>query len=498
MKIYFLLGLAFISQLSIAQSKKQYQDKLIKLGLKSNKQLQFNTSSPKKTRVLDRRIIGDASSIYFLGTLIIDSNTYSYSGTRGSELKNDSPIFNFIESIDYNLEAFTNENTNIHFDNTNTGSALPDTMSKFVKTYDAMNRLTDKVEYYYNSPIFEASSRTQYVYDANSNIVSEIYQLWNSSTSAYENYERYLRTYNLSNLLLSEKKEISNSLNGTWTKNYEQYYGYNALNHIILDSLLDGYDTTTANHTARQVQNITYSTNSLQAILRNWNDTLSQYEYTSKIDANLNGNHILNSIFYNFDKITNTFVLSDLDTLIYNGANKISMYKNTKFDGTIASITSFIYNAQNQVVKSSNVADSSVFSTTFSYDSFNQLTNMKDSVQSSPSSPAEQWLDKSFYYETYENGKPNSIEESSLIQHASLYPNPSSVYSYVSYTTTEAVESELEVLDSSGKVIYTINVQASLGDHLEQLPLSNLHNGIYLVNINIKGQTQKTLKLIKQ
>jgi hypothetical protein len=78
-----------------------------------------------------------------------------------------------------------------------------------------------------------------------------------------------------------------------------------------------------------------------------------------------------------------------------------------------------------------------------------------------------------------------------------VYPNPANSYFSIDYTLTSSNEQvQLNIVDITGKIIYTKNLGLKqAGSHSERLNSADLPNGFYFVNMMI-GQYNKTAKII--
>jgi uncharacterized protein YfaS (alpha-2-macroglobulin family) len=75
----------------------------------------------------------------------------------------------------------------------------------------------------------------------------------------------------------------------------------------------------------------------------------------------------------------------------------------------------------------------------------------------------------------------------SNIMNATVVPNPSHEEALVRFTTLESKDIELNVIDITGKVIYTQNLKATKGSNLFALP-SGMSTGVYLVKLTTENE----------
>lgn len=94
----------------------------------------------------------------------------------------------------------------------------------------------------------------------------------------------------------------------------------------------------------------------------------------------------------------------------------------------------------------------------------------------------------------------NQIQEdtSSLnfydIQKLKLYPNPASDYLFIEYDVIFVKEAKLQIYNSIGAVVYTINLEERK-DNIK-IPVSEYKNGLYFCSLKIDGKLFKTKKIL--
>lgn len=97
------------------------------------------------------------------------------------------------------------------------------------------------------------------------------------------------------------------------------------------------------------------------------------------------------------------------------------------------------------------------------------------------------------------NFDPSSgIEENdAAIAVGNVYPNPTSGTTTISYVVANASDVTVEVLDVTGKVVYTTNASATAGTNQISFDAASFSNGVYYVNIATE-ETKATKKFIKK
>lgn len=73
-----------------------------------------------------------------------------------------------------------------------------------------------------------------------------------------------------------------------------------------------------------------------------------------------------------------------------------------------------------------------------------------------------------------------------------IFPNPVSTFANIRFYAKDRMEAKLEVYDISGKVIQSNDIVVNNGLNTQMLPLDNLSNGVYWMNIcNESGKIRK-------
>ncbi len=81
---------------------------------------------------------------------------------------------------------------------------------------------------------------------------------------------------------------------------------------------------------------------------------------------------------------------------------------------------------------------------------------------------------------------------------AKIYPNPVDDILNTSFVLEKQSDVLITLTDITGKSILSKSLKANAGNNMQQLNVSGLSNGIYLVNYQINGQKIQSLKMIKQ
>lgn len=90
------------------------------------------------------------------------------------------------------------------------------------------------------------------------------------------------------------------------------------------------------------------------------------------------------------------------------------------------------------------------------------------------------------------------INEINGVDNIALYPNPASSSLNIEMSLQNKFSGTINVLDASGRLVYTSNVKAEAGIFNHQVDVSNLSAGFYLVNFNDEQGQRISMKFSKQ
>ena len=97
-----------------------------------------------------------------------------------------------------------------------------------------------------------------------------------------------------------------------------------------------------------------------------------------------------------------------------------------------------------------------------------------------------------------ENKAPDAVNNIIITQgQLNIYPNPSSAIVYLQPQFDKGEELQMTLLDLIGKVIRKTTYQLENGNEKQQIDISSLANGSYLLNINY-GEARNSYKILKQ
>ena len=85
---------------------------------------------------------------------------------------------------------------------------------------------------------------------------------------------------------------------------------------------------------------------------------------------------------------------------------------------------------------------------------------------------------------------------SQLLRNLDVYPNPSRDIFNVSFTSEEAQDLDVRVINVVGEAVYTENLEEFIGEYTKQIDLANYTKGVYFLEITTNnGVVNKKLIL---
>lgn len=331
-------------------------------------------------------------------------------------------------------------------------------------------------------------------YNATNQILKEIKLIFNTTTLLYDTI--YVTNNSYSNSLLTTSTQFG-YINGIPDNEYKTTYYYDVNNNLITDTTL------------------------YKPILA------GLYEYSSCEQFQYNGNNMTESLYQIWNNNAWENLIKEIYT--YNVGNKVSSYNQAEWNGTSWDILTpfyITYNA-NQTIDSINYVGVSnliegilkyeyqignllpskldihmlndttnlieyVGKIDFTYNSDNFLTKKQIKEYVSPNT----FIDQEYKIYYYQNGPSNLMDTDNKIK-LSIFPNPATENTYISYSTDDAFETRIIVTDILGNVKQSIVEPSYKGDHLVQIPLNNFSIGVYLIQLQIGNQIINS-KIIKE
>jgi hypothetical protein len=90
------------------------------------------------------------------------------------------------------------------------------------------------------------------------------------------------------------------------------------------------------------------------------------------------------------------------------------------------------------------------------------------------------------------------VNEINGVSNISLYPNPASTSLQIKMQLDEQFEGTISIVDISGRVVYSTSVSSNAGLYTDQIDLSTIASGLYLINFKENNGQKITLKFAKQ
>jgi hypothetical protein len=94
-------------------------------------------------------------------------------------------------------------------------------------------------------------------------------------------------------------------------------------------------------------------------------------------------------------------------------------------------------------------------------------------------------------------GSTLGVEETEM-ENISMYPNPANENVTLNFVSTEGGNYQISISDINGKLVSSQNYLAKTGNNGQQISLSGMNAGIYLVTITNENGNAQHLKLIKE
>lgn len=321
--------------------------------------------------------------------------------------------------------------------------------SRWITTYDAnSNKLSDLTQLWNSSAlIWENFGRDTYKYDANNNRVSHLHQNWNSTALIWENDEKDSTTYDVNNNKITYLKPGWNATTLTWVNAQKQVYTYDVNNNktLCLDYL---WNTTTAAWVNGRKTFYVYDANN-----NNISDTVKDYinsiwkdiyYYTYTYD---NNNNQTSSLFQSANNLTN--IRRYIYT--YDASNNQKSYLQQSWN----SVTSAWFN--NQHILFNYNANNFILNFRREYFQNNGVLSSGDSMY--------------YYYQPVVGLNELTGKDKSII----VYPNPSKgILNISSSNIINSIEmyNNLGVLVSKPEIMYN-----------NQIDLSSLSKGMYFLKV---------------
>ncbi len=449
----------------------------------------FTPARFNKTDAVQQRLIGYRKNLFTTGTLSgVDSNTYTYSGNRGSV----NPA-----NLVYDVRQRWNLNAgNIVSDYRNT------------RTWNANGLNTQLLVEDFVAGSFENDTRTLYTYDANGNRLTALNQSWNGTT--WDTTSKTDFVYNSNNQVLSET--VSDWLSGSWEVAYRYAYAYDANNYKSEEAYLEntGSGLENVNHTLYTNDN---NGNALTELEQNWNGSswINFIRFTYSY-----ANPDQQSAFIMESWTSGAWVKEDKSEFTYHSSGYFNSAISFSWNGAAWDTVStqyFSYLGNNLVEDSTWLFTGGIpaktYRTTYTYDAnnyadtvtfynwtnnswaFNQRTNydINGTFGNYDGLFKETWNGTSwqtkeqnyYYYETF--NAPSALTSTPATISFNLYPNPTAGILNIDFFSAENSATQIEILSINGQQCYASLLHTAIGDNYLSLPVTELAAGLYVVVI---------------
>jgi hypothetical protein len=367
-------------------------------------------------------------------------------------------------------------------------------------------KLTSSVSESLNNSVWENSSKREYIYDGNNNLIEEIEYGWNETTNLWIKGFSVTYTYNPSNKATVQLYQDFEPITNTISEQRRTTNTYNAQGNII--QILD--ETYNNNVWVNDYKtDITYSNNRIVSGLSyHWNGTnwyfasddgsefLFNYNVNGTINNTIsnrwNGTNFVdyNRTLYSYDA-NNRLTLEDGQQ--WNGTNWVSDYRVQKTYDTNGNVIN-----DNQVfldngVEAGNYTEVNTFDTNQLMSSFTHPFKDKTGVDYlfSGNGIVNKILTKSTYDNTYRTtynyGESTASTNNFSLANFSVYPNPTN--SILTIDDRNFSLKNVEVYDLLGKKVLTFSTN--------QFNLESLVNGVYVLKIQELKGNFATKRIVK-
>jgi YD repeat-containing protein len=461
----------------------------------------------QKDRASDYRIIASYSQRVenFGGatSAFADSTNYRYVGTRGGNLFSEGLNFNDKIKIGETPKLYRNElhsNSAERTSDVAMGTIIPTlnnhSQTKEVKTFDANNNHISSTTFDWNATTvtWDSVGKKFCNYD-NANLPLDIHLLhYNSATLVWDTTFRQQRVYTNGNCT---EETITYIFIQSNTRNSTRFFrAYDASNRLIQEERTV-LNTSTNLYEKMNLKTTFYGVGTDTTVFNYWYQTNNTYlpldRYIKKYNAL---NLFANAATYAWDAGNNIWetVPTHLDSAFYDPSNLLMKFTVLNVP-TNTSSTGLEYSrdAQGRITE---VIENGLKKSEYFYDGNDNIIKKLNYTISGNT-----WLhddnEERFYYELYNNATDvNSL--SNNIQFVSIYPNPTSSNSYISYTSPTNEPLEIALRNMLGHKIYSVVEPGNIGDHLILLPNQNISSGFYLVELSQGSTVIKSLKFVKQ
>ena len=299
----------------------------------------------------------------------------------------------------------------------------------------------------------------EYTYDANNNMTSEIYSLWDTGINAWIFDDKYEYTYDANNNLTSYIYSLWDTGINDWIFYYKVEYTYDANNNMT-SAIYSEWDTGINAWIFSSKKEYTYDANNnlTSYIYSNWDSGINVWIFYSKREYTYDANNNMTSEIYSlWDTGINAWIFNYKYEYIYNLEVNISeiiapeWYNNYLYPPFYNELLTEIY---------------------YSWDGTDFTINSKGT----------------FYYSDIV-GINEVIDNSIFI----IYPNPANDYIMINAGSTNT--NEIQIFNVYGQCLMSVDTQNNISEY--RVDISNLPAGMYFTRIaNDKNNVVK--RFVKQ
>lgn len=444
-------------------------------------------NSPNKTRTTVHRILSDSSYEYNTSTMSLlpqKKTEYTWSGNRGGVL-------------DWNFGWPQAPDNEMFHPDLSDGTDL-----KIFKQFNQLEQLSNvlNIQYSPSTSTWDTTYQVSYTY-LNGYVDKAYYTGYSNNAVSYR--MRAIMIYDANNNLTTVYFEDGGINGTTWVNNGKEEYLYSGTNLTQLNSFM--WNTSINGWENLDMYVYTYNANNLEKIVhRNWNTTSWLNDYKEEYTFNASNQELSTTYF---DWVNNAWEAQDGTIKVYNASGQLDslheyfivpMVYTGSWKFNYANTTAEKCNEKTWYPPSGSLSEPYRYQFTFDANNnpltidikyFNSTVNNWYYMNGNTSF-------RSLRYEEY-NYWPTGIQNTNESFNAMVFPNPSSSSCYISFTTPSPIETNIEVVDMLGNILFNAKEEKYIGDHLVKISTTNMAKGIYTLRIKTPNQGQQSLKFIK-
>ncbi|HLV41153.1 MAG TPA: T9SS type A sorting domain-containing protein [Brumimicrobium sp.] len=352
-------------------------------------------------------------------------------------------------------------------------------------TWDANGNIVSYIHKSPNGANWENSTTTNYTYNSDSQIIEVLEQNWTNSVP--ENRYNTLCTYdgdgnNVENL----SKEWDN-VNNVWVNLYKDVFTFNFEGQIdqFKEQTWDGSNWENVNRETRDF------TNGFTMIAEKWMGTQWENNIQIKITYTNSGNPLIATIN---EWVSGSWAPSKRFTHSYDGEENLASLIEEEGDGwgwKYDKRYTYTYNSDGSL----NDALLEHYDDTASgFVKQKKAVHVFNSNGTSSTVTEEKWdgsgwvedADENIKYVFYyEENDVTGIKEQLNAKEFNLFPNPAADQLHIRFSDSKSI-TNLAITDLNGRVVY--HTQNSFNTNEVTIPVNNLKNGMYFLNVTSDGQ----------